>query len=174
MMLSMFWMVLLGMWVGLTILTQFNFPWAHAIRRLDLFWLIPRWTLFGPNPVVVDFHLCYRTLAVDGTASDWDEIDLMGGRTLLAALWNPQKHATLGVSDMVRSVAPLYRAGQADAETLQSSVPYRCLLNHVIRTAERLRPGHPFCQFFVAETTGFCGVTPEQVLFRSPLIRLSR
>jgi hypothetical protein len=135
--------------------------------------LIPRWTFFAPNPVVTDYRLCYRTAAADGAASDWEEIDLIGGRTIVSALWNPQKRTIKAISDMVRSLRPLCGDGLSDPASLETLVPYRCLQNHVIRTAERTRGHRRFCQFFVAETTGFQDVAPEPFLFRSNLVQLS-
>ena len=169
----MFWIIVLGAWVFLTAVNQFSGSWTRALRRVDVLSLIPVWTFFAPNPVLTDSRLYYRTIAPDGAVSVWEEIHPPGNRTSVAGLWNPQKRATKAVFDMVRFLQPLCADGPPGPEILHASLPYRCLLNHVTHTAKNSRPDHLFCEFFVAQTTGFSEVIPEQPLFRSPIVRLA-
>jgi hypothetical protein len=160
---------LLGLWVVLTIANQFNFRWMRHIKALDFMLLIPRWTFFAPNPSLTDFHLSYRTIAADGTASEWEEIDLIAKRTLLSAVWNPDKRVTKAVIEAVAFLVPLSRRFP---DLVLDSPPYRCLLNHATRAAERSGRGHEYCEFRVAETARVRDVQPERFFHQSALIRV--
>jgi hypothetical protein len=168
-----FWITVFAVWFLLTILNQFTASWTQRLRRFDVLSLAPVWIFFAPAPVVSDFRLFYRTIARDGAVSAWEEIHPPGRRTSVTAFWHPEKRATKAVSDIVRFLKSRCAAGPPDPEILHAYVPYRCLLNHVTQTAKRSRPDHLFCEFFVAETTGFSEVIPEQPLLRSPIIRLT-
>jgi hypothetical protein len=129
--------------------------------------LIPRWTFFAPTPGVTDFHLSYRTVAADGTVSEWEDIDRIASRTLVSAFWNPQKRVTKAVIEVVAFLTPLCREG---LDKVYASPPYRCLVNHVIRATEESGRDHEFCEFQLAETTRSRDVVPGRFFFRSGLI----
>ncbi len=159
----------LGLWLVLTIANQFNFRWMRWVRAIDFMLLLPRWTFFAPDPGLSDFHLSYRTIAADGTVSDWEEIDLIAQRTLRAAVWHPEKRVTKAVIEAVAFLAPLSRN---DPDLVPGSPPYRCLVNHAIRAAERSRRGHEFCEFRLIETAKTGIVRPGSFFHHSPQIKL--
>ena len=169
--LSIVCVTMLGIWVVLTILNQFNFRWFRLVRGIDLMLLIPRWTFFAPNPGVTDFHLSYRTVAADGTGSDWEEIDFISSRTPWSAIWNPQKRVTKAV---VEVGGVLMRLCRDHPEIVPTSPPYLCVLNHAMCAARNSGRGHQFCEFRLAETTRSCDASPDRFFFQSGLIQLGR
>jgi hypothetical protein len=160
----------LAVWLVLTIANQFNFRWMQWVRGVDFMLLLPRWTFFAPNPGLSDFHLSYRTIAADGTPSPWEEIDLIAKRTLRSAVWNPDKRVTKAVIEAVAFLAPLSRT---QPERVADSPPYRCLVNHAIRAAERSGRGHEFCEFRLFETVKSGIVRPDSFVHHSHPIKVA-
>lgn len=163
--------VVLGLWLGLTIVNQFNVRWMRLVRAFDVMLLIPRWRFFAPDPGLSDFHLSYRTLDEDGAASDWEEIDGIAHRTLRSALWNPEKRVTKAVIEVAVALVPLCRT---HPERVATSAPYRCVLNHAVRAAERAGRARAIarCEFRLTETPPLRGPARAPFQYQSAPIPL--
>src|ERR1700761_7210103 len=94
-----------GLWIVLTCVNQFNGAFPDWIRRYDRFRLLSRWTFFAPHPGMNDYHIVARDIGEDGKpCTEWFEISLPS-RTVLGAVWNPQKRQRKVLCDYVRSLS---------------------------------------------------------------------
>ena len=83
---------LLASWFAVSFLCQFlPMRLQRFFRALDVFALIPRWMFFSPSFSSSDYHLLYREALCDGTLTQWREIPLAARRSLLSAVWNPER-----------------------------------------------------------------------------------
>jgi hypothetical protein len=62
-------------WIGLTIIAQFNNRLSKNIQQSDKLGLVPRWTFFAPIPGSTDVHLLIR-YKINGEVSSWHETKL--------------------------------------------------------------------------------------------------
>lgn len=60
--------IVLILWLALTFLNQFFN--LKKIRKYDYFNLITGWKLFTPNPIGIDFKICYRDKLKNGNVSE--------------------------------------------------------------------------------------------------------
>lgn len=158
---------LLAIWLAISVLAQFDSAPTRAIKRHDLFSLLPRWSFFAPRPGVYDYHLLYRDLRSDGTLGAWREIPLADERTIGGALWNPEKRCRKALSDTVRSLNELLRSGPKPSLAL--TMPYLTILNYV--TSRGHEPQTTATQFLILRTDGFMTGGDPRLVFQSDLHR---
>lgn len=117
--------VLLAGWLLASALAQLPWRWCQAIRRWDVFGLIPSFSFFAPNPASSDCHLLYRHLLRDGSFTRWTEA-FIWRPVLWRFLWNPDRRAEKSISDATSGLAR-----RTDATGVRFAVPYLLLLNYV-------------------------------------------
>src|SRR5581483_6746809 len=66
--------VVLGTYLGLSILSHLPLPWGRSLNARDRLAIIPHWTFFAPNPGTSDFHLLARDRLAGGGFSAWKEV----------------------------------------------------------------------------------------------------
>jgi hypothetical protein len=97
----------------------------QRIRRLDIFGLVPVWTFFAPRPAWTDYHLLYRDVLADGTATQWRDVSSIGGRRLLDAVWHPNKRLHKAITDLVRTYTKELEAAVRQREDGEPAVRLR-------------------------------------------------
>jgi len=118
-------------WFGLCVATQFPQDVFQRVRRWDIFHLLPRWSFFAPRPLTSDYHFLYRDSLVDGTHTDWTEVQFSPPRSsLLSWLWNPEKRQAKAFCDLVSDLMQHQRLHH-DETSIQLAVPYLMLLNYI-------------------------------------------
>lgn len=132
---------------------QFGPEWIKKVKKYDYFSLIPKWTFFAPSPGKTDYHLYYRDITHDGDISEWTVAISPQDRSLVTAVWNPQKRVRKAQSDMVHSLIRLPDEQKENIYYIYFSMPYLLLLNAV--TSIPCGPGVKSRQFKVMETSGF-------------------
>lgn len=93
--------LLLGAWVVLTVLNQFERGrrWIQPLLRLDVLALIPSWTFFAPEPGRTDTHIVYRDIYDTGVAGCW-RILVLRSRPGLLGLSHGERRVAKGVVDL--------------------------------------------------------------------------
>ncbi|GGY59900.1 hypothetical protein [Streptomyces omiyaensis] len=120
-----------SVWIVLTLVCQGRSRVAAAIRRHDVFGLIPLWTFFAPTPGTQDYVLLRRCRTADGRLTQWREL---GGADAtgqpLCTVWNPARRHAKALLDAAQSLLELAsRVGRP--EEIELSAPYLALLAHV-------------------------------------------
>jgi hypothetical protein len=155
-------LTLLAIWFGGSILAQLDNRVAIAARRRDVFSLLPRWTFFaGPN--FFDVHLMCRDRLPDDSLSTWQEILPADRRTLVMAIWNPEKRCRKAIFDTVDSLLQL--RGADPQQSLAQTTPYRTILNYVLSQPHDSRA--TATQFMVVRTRGFLTDSKPGLILRS-------
>jgi hypothetical protein len=134
---------ILATWFACTI--RFHVPLADnlALRRRDLFGIVPDWRFFAPTPAKLDYHLLYRDRLADGTATDWTEVSVTPARRWYCCLWNPFRRDRKALFDLTTEIARI--AVYDGARYVPGSVAYLALLSY-ISALPRL-PGSIMTQF---------------------------
>ena len=158
---------LFGLWLLVTVVTQFRGRVSDRLRRHDVFSLLPRWTFFAPNPGVLDYHLLVRDRHHDGSLSAFREIDLRGERSLLGALWNPEKRNQKMLSDVVGTLPGLRQ--ELSEKGMKTTLPYIAILSHVCNVERS--PLAEARQFAIVATGGTCEIASPRMLFQSEFHR---
>jgi hypothetical protein len=145
--------VILILWFATSVIGQFDLRVTRWLRSHDHFSLVPRWTFFAPRPGRTDYHLMFQLFHADD-AQSWCEQPLANRRTLLGAVWNPQKRNRKALADLVRSMV---RASSGiEREKLwqmQYSMPYIAILSYLSGAAAAEGPSH--LRFMILESEGF-------------------
>ena len=159
---------ILAIWLVLSVLNQVNWKPNSAIRRADIFHLIPRWHFFAPRPATFDYHFVYRTLSAGhDVVQDWEPILEIPRRTLLSSVWNPTRRLRKLRVDATQALLRSSREkGGGERDIVLLSLPYLLLLNSA---CSRSRDDAAFVQFAVLRTHGFESDRPPQVMIRSEL-----
>ena len=153
MVLGILFLIFFTVWLGFSVIYQFNPRWFEKVKRYDHFHLIPKWTFFAPSPGNTDYHLYYRDITHDGEISEWTVAISPHDRGLFSAVWNPQKRVRKAQSDMVHSLVRLPDEQKDNIYLIYSSLPYLLLLNMV--TNMPCGPSVKSRQFMVMESSGF-------------------
>ena len=157
--------VVLGSWLLISAIAQFDTRFVERLRAHDHFSLIPRWTFFAPRPGVTDYHLMYQ-LFNDDIGLGWCEEELADARTLIGAVWNPQKRNKKALTDSVRAFTRM--SASLDQETLwrlQHTIPYIAVLSYL---SEITRSNdHTHIRFMILEADGFYSEQKPRLLFLS-------
>lgn len=159
-----------GGWLLLSIICQFRGSATQAIRRFDIFSLVPRWTFFAPNPGRHDSHLVYRDRQSDGRLTTWTEIPTIPERSWLSAFWNPDKREKKALHDAITAMQRWPKATPED-QSVMLSLPYLLVLNYVVNRVDR-GSGAVMRQFAIARTSGFHDQGPPAPIVRSAFHRL--
>jgi len=116
-------------WLVLTTLNQFESQSAMKLRRHDIFYLLPRWTFFAPNPGTSDYHLVYRYMKGDGTVSEFREVTFPERQPLLSALWNPHKRLRKAFLDLSMDLTRLCGRPDINEDNIKITFSYLAVLN---------------------------------------------
>jgi hypothetical protein len=145
---------ILIVWFVVSVMGQFESRVIRWLRNRDHIGLIPRWTFFAPRPGRTDYHLMVQVYR-DDDAQSWREKPLAERRTLIGAVWNPEKRNRKALTDLVRSmVRASSSAGHDKRWHVQYSMPYIALLSYL--SDEAAAEGATHVRFMVLEAEGFC------------------
>jgi hypothetical protein len=144
---------ILILWFAVSVIGQFNWRITRWLRGHDHFSLVPRWTFFAPRPGRTDYHLMFQIFHADDTLP-WREHPLADRRTLLGAVWNPQKRNKKALADLVRSMTRATAGMKPDTLwRIQFTVPYLALLSYLSGLAAAEGASH--VRFMILESEGF-------------------
>jgi hypothetical protein len=155
--------LILTAWLIISLLSQLQVKLVAPLKAHDVFSLIPNWSFFAPRPGTSDYHLVYRDLGADGEWGKWREIPLAERRTLMGAIWNPQKRRTKTLSDVVRGLIRL--AHDRVLNDFSLTLPYLSILNYISafpRSSACLQT-----QFMILQSEGFLDERDPAFLFLS-------
>ena len=153
----------LCVWFAISALAQLNRGAVKKLKDHDAFSLIPNWSFFAPRPGTSDYHLLFRDTDGAGVGGEWQEIPLAQRRTLLGAVWNPQKRKTKTLSDVVRGLVLLSQDRSLREYSL--TLPYLIILNYVSALSRPERAG--WTQFMILKSEGFYSTQEPQFIFLS-------
>jgi hypothetical protein len=160
-----------GAWLGLSVIFQFVTPSPRWVKHHGLFpkHVIPKWTFFAPSPGTVDYRVVFQDYRTeDEPIGGVREIPLHVNRSLLHAVWNPEKRRRKAIFDITQLLqqmqeTPLERPNVG----IQTTTPYLALLNIVMAIETRAQDAH-FRRFLLVYTRGFEGdVDPLPVFVSS-------
>lgn len=120
------------------------------LKSHDSFALIPTWTFFAPNPGTTDTRILWRERLLDGSVSQWHEVEPPTGG-FLRAIWNPSKRVRKALTD-VGQILTRRASQQPDNRLLLVSMPFLMLLHYVSSL-----PASPLVearQFVIVQTFG--------------------
>ncbi len=161
---------ILGIWLWLSIFAQFSgIKWIKWIKDKDPFAFIPSWTFFAPNPGVTDYKLLYRDKLFDGWFSNWKEVTYRNN-SILHSIWNFDKRRRKAITDSCISLIQSVKKNPKNKAILLS-IPYLFILTYIVS-----RPKNDLCehrQFLIARTFGYVSSKQPDILFISPLHKLS-
>lgn len=156
--------VLLGAWLGMSVLCQLPWKALARIQAWDRFGIVGRWNFFAPLPGTSDYYLLVREHYDQGVTGTWTELVLTGPpRGLMTALWTPDKRNPKAFFDLTSALARQAASLPDAKDAIPFSVPYLMLLNMVASTARS--PLVRARQFLLMKTEG--SEQPAQVIFLS-------
>jgi hypothetical protein len=141
------------LWGTLTVINQFEYSWVQNIRKLDFFYLVPRWTFFAPNPGTFDYHIVYRFRDLNNSITNFKEIDLQREKRFSTGLWNPQRRIGKAVLDVGMELENLGIKSHANPENIQLSLSYLILLNFVKQHSDNTN--FHYVQFVILKSYGY-------------------
>src|SRR5919112_1882947 len=168
--LDCFIIVILGIWLLLSIIAQFNeIKWTQRIRDQDHFKVIPSWTFFAPNPGISDYQILYRDMLFDGQLSNWKEISYRN-MSILHSMYSSDKRRRKAIAE---SCKILLQDANNDPEnkSILISIPYLTILTYIMSM-----PKNRLCenrQFLIARTFGYIQSKQPEILFISHQHKLS-
>lgn len=156
--------LVLGVWLLLSAVVQFQGRRIDAIHRFDPFRLLPKWTFFAPNPGSTDYHLVYRDFTGDA-ATPWRELPVIVPNSGWRWLWNPRKRVSKALTDCTQNILDIGREPEIKPDVLPFALPYIAVLNAVasLPASEDVEAR----QFAIVETEGYVADGPPQVLIAS-------
>lgn len=140
----------LGAWFMVCVACQLPLPMTRALRRFDLIGLVPDWRFFAPRPATKDFYLMFRDRLVDGTCTDWTELETLAPRPWWGALWNPDRRVRKAMFDLTTELAG--ELAVTTDTTVKLTVPYLALLAFV--AAQRRSSASACTQFMILQAGG--------------------
>ncbi len=139
-------------WWLLLLLKQFRPAWLLRAMRHDVFWIVPSFRYFAPEPNFYDYFVEFRIRDEGGSPGDWKPMPLYRPRNLLSAVWNPGfVRVSLFENRMEKLIGKL-RAGMPPDDLL-SSLHYEGVRNTITRAVDvpagstlqfRVLTGHAF------------------------------
>jgi hypothetical protein len=154
---------ILACWFLISALAQLNVPGVRFLKARDALSLIPNWSFFAPRPGTFDYHLLFRDAGPPGQFSPWEDIPLADQRSLLGAIWNPQKRSKKVLSDVVQSLVRL--AQDRTMRDFSLTIPYLAILNYVSSGPHQSAASHT--QFMILRSDGFFSRKDPEFLFCS-------
>jgi hypothetical protein len=156
--------VLLILWFSFAALAQLKLTAFEPLRPHDIFSLIPNWSFFAPRPGTSDYHLLFRDCDSSGNFGKWQEVALSDPRTLIGAIWNPQKRNKKALSDTVRAISILLTK-TGSLKGIHFSIPYLATLNYISSIP---RSGSATqTQFMILKSDGFLSSQDPELVFVS-------
>ena len=157
--------VVLGTWLGLSVLHQFHRGrWTKRIKRFDKFGLLPDWTFFAPIPSQSDYRYLYRDMSADGVLSSWKEIRFRN-TSVLRSVWHPERRIQKGLNVSVGSLSRRTIAAGKFEKRLLLEVSYLLILNFVEQQPRDFRAIKR--QFTIAQTDGVGSDGNPRIIFLS-------
>lgn len=157
--------VILGIWLGLSVLNQFRRgQWIKPIKRFDRVGILPVWTFFAPNPARSDYRLLYRDMGTEGTLSAWKEIRVRN-HSVLRSVWHPERRIQKGLNVSVASLLRRTTATGTFEKRRLLEIPYLLILNFVEKQPRDFRALKR--QFIIAQTDGVGSDGDPRILFLS-------
>jgi hypothetical protein len=161
--------VILALWLLISALSQLKVRGTSTLRNYDFFSLIPNWSFFAPRPGTSDYHLLFRDCDADGKFGKWQELPLADERTILGAIWNPQKRNKKALSDTVRSIAQISQ-DKALRAGIAFTIPYLVTLNYISSMSRA--DSTIQTQFMILKSDGFFSEHDPELVFLSNVHRL--
>jgi hypothetical protein len=164
--------VVLGLWLVLTVVTQFHGSAVDWVQRWDTFRLLPKWTFFAPNPGSTDYYLVYREVRGD-SISAWRELPFHTSRSPWRWFWYPEKRFSKAITDCTQGILDVARNDRTRVEELLPfTLPYLAILNVV--SAIRPADGVDARQFAIVEKDGYLAQGPPRLLVASAFHPLAK
>ncbi|GGY13088.1 hypothetical protein [Streptomyces anandii] len=156
----------------LTLAGQHPLQQFSRVRRRDICSLLPNWRFFAPDPAMCDYHLLYRTVDADGTASRWHDASGIEERKPLQILWFPTRRVDKAVFDACHDILPVLDEG---FETAAHAPGYRLVTEYlrarITSRGDSYRQARGF-QFAMATSTGYDTRHRPEIYFVSPYVPL--
>lgn len=163
---SFIFILYLGSWFLISILAQVHrFRRLQRLRYRDMFFVLPHWHFFAPNPKIDDFHLLYRDKLFDGQYTPWREIAFKQN-AFWRGLWNPERRLVKTLEQMSNSMC-YFADKPVKKKRLLVSVSYIVLLNYVMSLPYSNLSD--FRQFLIAKTFGYYTSQEPEIVFVSYL-----
>jgi hypothetical protein len=156
-------------WFLLSVANQFQRASRSRLAPFLSVLLVPRWTFFAPNPGHSDYFLEYRDHTEDLFSTPWQRVSVLEERTLLGAIWNPNRRQSKLLFDVTQSLQ-VSALAMEDPEGICVSIPYLLVMNYLDSL-----PVEPPCtirQFRVVESYGFFPYKEEHLILRSKGLKL--
>lgn len=118
--------VILILWFVFSILKYFP-GIKDWIIRCDVFYLIPTWNFFAPEPNQTDYYLYYRVFS-DSLESPWRLVSFGAKREWYGFIWNPYRRHRKALFDLCQLLITTPSIQENDKIY---SMSYLLLLNHV-------------------------------------------
>lgn len=159
-------LTIFAVWFLLTVAIQFSNPVGRFLSKFDSLLILPTWTLFAPTPGILDYHIFYRCVTIDGQADDWVEIH-ENARTSIACLWlwNPTRR--LSKSKYVLLADLVVASKQCLPEHTAAS---SCCLSVAKFAASQIPIGVDTFQFAVKTSFGHVATRPPEIVFVSEVL----
>ncbi|MYT77496.1 hypothetical protein YW3DRAFT_06484 [Streptomyces sp. MnatMP-M77] len=158
-------------WLLLSLVSQHPHQVFDRFRRYDkVGLLIPNWRFFAPQPARHDYHLLFRTIAADGTESDWQAATQIHRRDWAQVVWFPGRRQEKAIFDICSELVQL--VGSKSAKVVEAP-GYRLLRNFVNRLLDAdpaANGGISGFQFLVVRYSGHDHSEEPQYSFVSPFI----
>jgi hypothetical protein len=157
--------VVLGIWLGLSVLNQFHRGlWIKRIKRFDRVSILPDWRLFAPTPARSDYRLLYRDMSAERTLSSWKEIEFRN-HSVLRSVWHPERRIQKGLIVSVNSLVRRTIAAGTFEKRRLLEIPYILILNFVEQQPRDFRAIKR--QFTIAQTNGVGSDGNPRIIFLS-------
>lgn len=153
-----------------TLAGQHPHPSFERLRKYDVFSsALPNWRFFAPVPAMHDYHVFYRTMDGNATATDWKELSQITPRSPMQVAFFPNRRREKGLFDAAAEIIRVIGDGAAAITNIPA---YQLLLNYSVKTATQNDPDAHGLQFCLVQYTGHDETTEPEILFASPYVSL--
>ena len=146
--------IVLGLWLGASVVHQLAPRWWKPINKFDGLRLLPQWHFFAPRPGRRDHHLVVRDI-VDAVPTAWRQIEVGGSPAGIRWIFNPYRYRQKALTDLINMLLTARRVlAEHEAPDVGEllSIPYLATLAWVM--AEPGSSRQSTRQFAIAATTG--------------------
>lgn len=180
---GLFMALLLGGWLGVSILWQFVYimpfsrfgrSFRRFCRKWNAFGLVPTYAFFSTVPTF-DLYLFYRDSFGGNHVTPWHQLDSdsLEWSWLWTWAWNSSRRRTRALNSFYSSIL---RLGSSDVwppkQHLLTSLPYRALVQYASNLP--VLPGSKLRQFVIVRSGDSSLNTGFRICFMSPFFALSR
>ncbi|WP_284756239.1 hypothetical protein [Arthrobacter sp. efr-133-R2A-120] len=156
-------------YVAVTFWNQYPHHSFNRMRGADPFSLIPNWRFFAPDPAGHDYHLFYRLVDQEGTATSWHLLEIVAARNPFQTLWFPGRRDEKAAFDLASDLLPIITGPMPDVAT--TAPAFRLMAASMrSRLSADHPPRYPGFQFSLVRDSGFDQESEPEVLFASPFI----